>query len=807
MRSIFISIVLLVLAGRLPAQQPIESVWSFGRTSVLDFSTMNPVVGSLPNNGGAPLFAFYKWSATVCDNSGNILFWAKMFNSANATFNVFDRTGQSMPNGNLLTTNIGEFVPVVVPMPRSSTKYFLFYIQAHGLMYSVIDMSLNNGLGDVVSTQKNILLGKYGEVLDRKMVAVPGCNGAWIMVRSASKNEYLSYGITSNGIAATPTISKVGNFPLEYYGAPNSPSGVLKASPDGKRLAAACGNGNIYVPSSINGGLELYDVESCSGGLTNATVIDTGMFYGACFSPDGTKLYATKCYEQKVFQYDLSLPSIAAVRASRTTILANPNYGNAYPDEYILGELKRGIDGKIYLANHVCNGLPFTSAMHVINSPNLAGLASNPAINAIPLRAVCPGLDLPADIIYGGTQDTVYGRKDVAICFKDSGYVQAAPGRCYRWPGDTSTSRMRLVRKPGTYIVHYSDGNCRLHIDTMNVSFTRPQFISSGSFSCPNRQTGTAQVIARTADNSRFSFSWMSASGAIVRTQGEKTSDTLTGADTGTYRVRVTSGEGCDTVLFVRINALPLPYASMTGDSAVCKNAPVRFTNTSTAPAWQWYFDGKAASSDSSVVRTYTSAGWYKLMLEARNIEGCTDTASKELLVRELNLELEASKESVNIGEVVTLRSGSPQGYTVLAWQPVVDFPGAADYTQQINVIRTSTYTVIGESEYGCIDSATVTVHVNPVLFMPNAFTPNGDGLNDRFKPQSAGDKIFIQHFEIFNRWGQLVWLGFGRNAVEGWDGTFNGRPAELGTYYYTITVEAPAGGTICQKGDVILIR
>lgn len=90
---------------------------------------------------------------------------------------------------------------------------------------------------------------------------------------------------------------------------------------------------------------------------------------------------------------------------------------------------------------------------------------------------------------------------------------------------------------------------------------------------------------------------------------------------------------------------------------------------------------------------------------------------------------------------------------------------------------------------------------------MPDAFTPNGDGRNDRFRPRASGDQIFIRHFEVYNRWGQLVWKGYGQGAVDGWDGMFGGKPADIGTYFYVIDIETPSGGTIAQKGDVILIR
>jgi len=97
-------------------------------------------------------------------------------------------------------------------------------------------------------------------------------------------------------------------------------------------------------------------------------------------------------------------------------------------------------------------------------------------------------------------------------------------------------------------------------------------------------------------------------------------------------------------------------------------------------------------------------------------------------------------------------------------------------------------------------------VPCNYCLFIPNAFSPNGDGTNDRFRVLPT---CLIQQYtiEIFNRWGQRVFTGYSTDAA--WDGTYKGQPAERGIYYYLITA-APSDktkGMIEQKGDITLIR
>jgi gliding motility-associated-like protein len=105
----------------------------------------------------------------------------------------------------------------------------------------------------------------------------------------------------------------------------------------------------------------------------------------------------------------------------------------------------------------------------------------------------------------------------------------------------------------------------------------------------------------------------------------------------------------------------------------------------------------------------------------------------------------------------------------------------------------------------GCEETATLTINTVPPFYqIPNAFTPNGDGLNDRFRILVNGD-IRIQTFLIFNRWGQLVYEG-PADDIEGWDGIFKGQKASSDTYVYTATLEFP-DRVETVKGDVMLIR
>ncbi|HET9277484.1 MAG TPA: gliding motility-associated C-terminal domain-containing protein, partial [Flavitalea sp.] len=124
----------------------------------------------------------------------------------------------------------------------------------------------------------------------------------------------------------------------------------------------------------------------------------------------------------------------------------------------------------------------------------------------------------------------------------------------------------------------------------------------------------------------------------------------------------------------------------------------------------------------------------------------------------------------------------------------------------------TSKYKVTVTDSNGCRTSSDVTVRVvctDKNYFVPNTFTPNSDGVNDIFYPRGSSiDRI--QSMRVFNRWGQLVFekKNFTANSIsDGWNGMFQGRPANMDTYVYVIEYLCENGEIVPVKGNVTLIR
>ncbi|MBX2904415.1 MAG: gliding motility-associated C-terminal domain-containing protein [Taibaiella sp.] len=161
--------------------------------------------------------------------------------------------------------------------------------------------------------------------------------------------------------------------------------------------------------------------------------------------------------------------------------------------------------------------------------------------------------------------------------------------------------------------------------------------------------------------------------------------------------------------------------------------------------------------------------------------------------------------QGIKYGKSVQLYCDSPWVYR---WTPddgSIDNPNVNNPVVTPSV--TTTYTVYTMDKYGCRDTASITIKVDSSMteHYPTGFTPNGDGLNDVFR-FNGGKYQKLLEMRVYNRWGQEVFYSNTREI--GWDGTYKGVPADMGTYYYTVILARPGQPTNeVVKGEIVLIR
>jgi gliding motility-associated-like protein len=187
------------------------------------------------------------------------------------------------------------------------------------------------------------------------------------------------------------------------------------------------------------------------------------------------------------------------------------------------------------------------------------------------------------------------------------------------------------------------------------------------------------------------------------------------------------------------------------------------------------------------------------------NEDGCegTDTLTVNVYP-EANVIAKSNEDTINCtNPYVRLAATGAETYY---WTPfaILDDPTKADPIAKLN--ETTTFTVVGTDIHGCKDADTITVAYgeNKVYFIPNSFSPNGDGINDIFIPKYFCN-FLIRSFQVYNRFGQRVFSTIDPN--KGWNGLQNDKVADIGTYFWYIEGKTITNQTIIRKGDVTLIR
>jgi len=230
-----------------------------------------------------------------------------------------------------------------------------------------------------------------------------------------------------------------------------------------------------------------------------------------------------------------------------------------------------------------------------------------------------------------------------------------------------------------------------------------------------------------------------------------------------------------------------------------------RSTSTGNEVTWFWDFgDGTKFNGENPPPHDYPQPGNYPVSLNLKTIDGCTsDTVTIDLAIYQTDAKT-GNDTIVMPGQPFQLHATGGELYQ---WTPAefLSDPTIADPVVTLN--DNMQYIVEAYLSEGCATYDTINIKVykdNLGVSVPNAFSPDNNGINDRFHPVITGVSI-IDHFEIFNRFGQKVYSSQG--IGQGWDGTFNGSPQPIGVYVWFIKGTDYLGNIHSEKGTVVLIR
>lgn len=489
--------------------------WFFGLNAGLDFTNGAPVAdtGSIYTSEGC---------SSISDANGSLLFYTD-------GITVYDRRDSAMANsGNLMGSETSTQSGLIVPDPGNANQYYIFTTDAdggpNGFRYSIVDMTLNGGLGDVSGT-KNVLVKNN---VTEKLSALSNYNGTgyWVMIHEWTTDAFYAYQLTSAGLNNTPVVSHVGMVHTDSF--VENTTGYLKFSHSGKKLAVAIGYQKVF---------QLFDFNDSSGVVSNSiTLPGADRDYGVEFSPDDSKLYVTRYnlfYDMYYLdQYDLSSNDSATIVASQ--------YNVSTAD--VMRALQLGPDKKIYVAK------AYQPFLAVINNPDSLQAACNFADNAVSLDINSSALGLPGFVqsIFRGGPRAAFASTDTTIC----------PGTCvdfqnlslnqptsWQWHFQGATPDTSTSPNP-QHICYPLSGNYNVTLIVSNAGGSDTLILQQAIRVRPQPSisitvTGdTMQVLGQVA------YQWYSGNNPIPNATG----NTYVAPAPGFYSVQVTDSAGCTAI-------------------------------------------------------------------------------------------------------------------------------------------------------------------------------------------------------------------------------------------------------------------
>lgn len=292
----------------------------------------------------------------ISDKNGELLFYTD-------GFTVWNNNHEKMPNGeNLIINHINHSIheSLVIPKPNSDSLFYIFSVdpwngqESTGLYYSIVDISLEGGLGDIILKGEKIL-----PTVSNKITAVYHRNhrDVWLITHEYDTNKYYAYLVSETGVADTPVISSLGRSHTSSF------DGQLKASPDGRKIACSHDDysGEVF---------ELFDFNDSSGELSNPMSFELPVSYRSCdgieFSSDASNLFVYQTGstgESGLYQFDLSSQTYDEINNSRVLLIKERYNG--------FRQMQLGPNGKIYITKGGGGG--GSDHLGVIENPNEYG--------------------------------------------------------------------------------------------------------------------------------------------------------------------------------------------------------------------------------------------------------------------------------------------------------------------------------------------------------------------------------------------------------------------------------------------------
>jgi hypothetical protein len=767
-RAIVLLVATLVISGESAVGQLQNSQWVFGSHARLSFPSNGPPISV----GGSAMLAPEGCASIADRRTGELLFYS---NGAQ----LWNRFHQVMPGGDSLAGGISSLQSVIiVPDPATEARYYVFTTDhqengyRNGLRYSIVDMRLDGGRGDVLE-KNTIVVPPVGE----RLCAVRSCSEDryWVVTFAGTTHSFYAVSVTSAGVSA-PVVS-----PMEL---PEFGIGELRASHRGDMLVTSVALSDGF---GTECGIRFLRFDQSSGRISHILTTGPSSIGFLCFSPDERFLYLST--GSQIVQYDVSVMDSASIELSADTVFET--------SAYVLQGIQAGPDGRIYVS---VRNEPFVA---VIEVPNVRGSACSFRLDGVRLSAGVGRFQLP-NVVSALNTLSVDAGDDRAICAGDSVALRGSGGMHYRW---TPSAFLSCSDCPDPVAFPISTTTYRLTVtnafgcvatDTVVVNVGPAVQADAGRDTILCRGSST-----RLRASGGISYSWSPPTGLSCTDCAEPVARP---DETTLYHVMVVGDGGCsseDSVLVTVANAI---VADAGRDTSTCEGVPVPLLG-SDAARWRWSPSrGLSCTDCQSPMAAPDSTTRYRV--EVWNEAGCR--AFDEVVVTVLKRPAlrVASDSFACAGSAVKLIASGARSYR---WDDSPELSCIDCPDPVARPSKTTTYALTAIGENGCVarDSVTIVVKPRPELLIA------GDSLICR----DGSAKLTAQGADAYRWWAssgspdcptcseQLVSPGTSTTYfVEGWkDGC-------VAIDSFTVTViDRPeialsGGGEICRGGQTRLV-
>lgn len=417
---------------------------------------------------------------------------------------------------------------------------------------------------------------------------------------------------------------------------------------------------------------------------------------------------------------------------------------------------------------------------------------------------------------------------DASSCFGDDITIASTAtipaGTIANWNWNLGDGRTPSYNNADPFVINYpaandyvislvtvSDRGCTSETVTGNLSvhplpvadFTLPAGICMPGGQAQFTNTSTVP------DNSNLSYLWNFGDGSGTSTA---VSPTYVYATAGTYPVTLTatSAFGCTDVSDSKLlsDFFDKPVARFqVSPQELCEGENTLFIDGSSAPnsslsSWKWNFGDGSNSTAQTPVKQFPNAGDYTVELTVTNAIGCESDPFRQDVKVHLQPKIDAGRSfTVAQGSTVQFDATANSQGLSFQWTPAANLDNPTALRPTLTAMQDQRYVLTATGDFGCTASDYIDVRILRPVKVPNVFSPNGDGIHDKWAITNLVDYEGCK-VEVFNRYGQLVFASTGYGVP--WDGRHNGKDLPVGAYYYVIVLE---NGFKPLTGSLTIVR